>query len=374
MREARSALALGGVLAVAACQSGGEAPAPAPRPAGPVAHEVPATAPPPVARETRSAEGGVRSVPVAVTLLDPRAEDQDDLCVWVHPTDPSASTVIVSDKSAGRIFVYDLSGKALQSLEVPKPGNVDVRRGVRLGGRERDIVAWNQREGGYRIVVCEVDLATRKLRRLDDGGIETSENYGGCLYASRSSGRLYFFITSKPGHVEQYELADNGKGGVAGRRVRRWEIGSQCEGAVADDESDVVYVADEDHGVWALGADPELLAVVELVVRLGEDGLVGDVEGLALWPRPGGSGYLVVSNQKANDFRVYRRSSPHGFVGAFSVAGARKTDGLDLTPLPAGPAFPRGAFACHSGASKPCPVLLARLEDVEKALGIGSGG
>ena len=48
--------------------------------------------------------------------------DQDDMCIWVHPTDVSQSAIITSDKKANRIFVYDLEGRTLQSIPARQPG------------------------------------------------------------------------------------------------------------------------------------------------------------------------------------------------------------------------------------------------------------
>ena len=76
--------------------------------------------------------------------LDAAAGDQDDLCVWVHPTDPKSSTVIGSDKQTGKIFVYDTAGKTLHTLsDLGMPGNIDVRYGFPLGGKKVDLVAVN---------------------------------------------------------------------------------------------------------------------------------------------------------------------------------------------------------------------------------------
>src|SRR4051812_12764514 len=65
-----------------------------------------------------------------VTLTTPAANDQDDMCVWVHPTNPGESTVITSDKHADKLFVYDVAGKLVQSVDVKYPGNIDIRTGL----------------------------------------------------------------------------------------------------------------------------------------------------------------------------------------------------------------------------------------------------
>jgi hypothetical protein len=73
-----------------------------------------------------------------------------------------------------------------------------------------------------------VEVAARKLHP----GVAT---YGSCMYRSRRTGGHYLIVTSKTGTVEQWELFERA-GGVDGRRVREFRLGSQTEGGVADDE------------------------------------------------------------------------------------------------------------------------------------------
>ena len=283
----------------------------------------------------------------AVKLVNPAAKDQDDACIWVHPERPAESTVIASDKSAGRVFVYDLEGRLLQSLPATKPGNIDIRQGVKLDGRTTDLVVVNQRTDGFRLLVYRVEPQSRQLERLDDDSCLTGQNYGGCLYKSAKSGRLYFVCTSESGVVEQYELAGIGDRGIKAVKVRTLKIG-KCEGAVADDETGQFYIAEEARGVWKFGAEPDDAVEGELVARVGEHGLKGDVEGLAIVRGKVGTGYLLVSDQGRSRFMAYRREAPHQFVREFVIAGAGDTDGIDVSTENLGGAFPGGIFVCHT--------------------------
>ena len=65
------------------------------------------------AAPAKKAAGPVKSV---VTLFGKGVKDQDDMCFWKHPTDPTKSLVIGSDKYAGRLVVYDLEGKVLPGI------------------------------------------------------------------------------------------------------------------------------------------------------------------------------------------------------------------------------------------------------------------
>mgnify|MGYP001596573505 FL=1 len=302
----------------------------------------------------------------SLRLSDPAAKDQDDMCVWVHPDDPAQSLVIAADKSADRLFVYDLSGRTVQSLPAKAPGNIDIRSGVPFGGKKADLVAVNERGTG-RILVYRMDKASRRLERVDDGSIEAKDAYGGCLFRSPMTGRLYFFSTSKKRGVEQHEISDDGTGKAKGRRVRAWKLGT-CEGAVGDDENAKVFIAEEGKGVWEIGGEPEDGTPGTLVAKAGENGLKADVEGLAIFPMPKGTGFLVVSSQGSSDFKAYERSGAHRFLGRFSVEGAKATDGIEICAIPLGPAFPRGLFACHTAAAKPCPVLVVPWERITSQL------
>ncbi|MEX2015680.1 MAG: phytase [Candidatus Hydrogenedentales bacterium] len=299
------------------------------------------------------------------TLNNPHAQDQDDMCIWVDRSDPSRSTVIASDKTAGKLFVYDLSGGLVQRVDVEgKPGNIDLRYDFPLAGEKVDIVAFNERDHSA-IHVYRVDRETRLLVRIDDERIATGPNYGFTLYLDRTSGKFYgFTVADEDGHgVEQYELAEDGKGRVKGRKVRAWEH-PKSEGCVADDLTGALYVGTEEVGVWKFNAAPEQTPGGKLIVAVGDNGLVADVEGVTLLTDVSGDGYLVVSSQGSGEFKVYARKPPHAFIHSFSVRGASDTDGIDLVNVALTPAFPQGLFALHNGATTPCPILLCDLRDL----------
>jgi len=312
-----------------------------------------------------------------LTLLDDAARDQDDMCIWIHPTVPGRSRIVTSDKKAGRLFVYDLDGSTVQATPTPKPGNIDLRYNIRLGRQTVDLVAFNQRRGDHLVMVYAVEPANGTLRRVDSGTIVTEPGYGGGLFRSPKNGRLYFIKTFKDeGLVEQVELYDGGDGTVQGERVRRWEIG-QCEGVAAHDASGRLFIGEEKRGIWALGGEPEEPAPGELVARVGEHGLVDDVEGLAVLPLSGTAGYLLASNQGADTFHVYRFGDAFEFVGAFAIEGAVHTDGIDVADVALGTRYPHGLFTCHAvgreGETKRCPVLVTPWHDIADALGIDPG-
>ncbi len=296
-----------------------------------------------------------------VSLLGAPALDQDDLCFWTHPSEPEKSTVIVSDKAANRIFVYDLNGQLLQELEADKPGNIDIRNGVTLGNRKSTIVAVTIRRGGHRLQIYEVNPDTGTLTRID-AGISTVANYGGCLYHSRRTGRLYFVTTSEESAIAQYELRADDQGRIAGLPVREWS-GGKCEGAVADDAAGVLYIGEEAKGVWKVGAEPDDPTPGRLIVEVGQHGIVGDIEGISIFPTTEDQGYLIVSDQGSSRFHVLERQNENKYLTSFSVEGARETDGIDTVPGSFGNQFPEGIFGCHTDGNR-CAMLLTSWKSV----------
>ncbi len=317
--------------------------------------------------------------PVAIVaptmrLHDDTALDQDDLCIWIHPKDADKSTVIASDKKTGCIYVYALDGKTLQTVLLPHPGNVDIRYSVVFRTNPVDVVVVNfDQAEDPRLAVFVVNPSTRKLERYDDEAIRTGKSYGGGLYHSRTTGKLHAFVTSRNGDVEQYVLRLEGDR-ITADQVRAWKLERTCEGLVADDEAGVIFVAEEEHGIWRLNAE-----VVEgsdaledtppgiLTMKVRELGLRGDIEGLAIYRRPGGEGYLLVSDQGPSQFRVHDLKPPHRLRGLFCVSGAEDTDGIDVTSAPLGKPFPRGVFICHTDRED-SPLLLVPWERIANRL------
>ncbi|HYM82221.1 MAG TPA: phytase [Candidatus Limnocylindria bacterium] len=299
-----------------------------------------------------------------VTLGDTtNVVDQDDMCIWIHPTDRSLSTVIASDKGAKKLFVYDLQGVRLQTIPiVGQPGNIDVRYHFPIAGGFVDIVVVNNRDT-RRIFVYQVDPGTRQLTRVDNGALITRDSYGSCLYKSPVSGSYYVFTTAESGGVEQHVLQDQA-GQVTSTRVRSWQLGGRTEGCVCDDENGTVYFGEETVGIWKFLAEPGDTTGT-LVAAVGDSGLVADVEGLTIYYAAGGGGYLLASSQGSDDFKVYNRQAPHSYVGTFEVIGVRNTDGIDVTNVSLGPEFPNGIFVAHNGRSSLDMVEVCAYEDLQ---------
>lgn len=302
----------------------------------------------PAAPRTAQVSATVETAPA------PRSGDAaDDPAIWVHPSDPSQSTIIGTIKRAG-IAVYDLAGKQLQFLQVGRPNNVDLRYNFPLGGQPVDLVAVSERATNS-IGVYRVDPATRKLENVAARTLGLGYRIEGfCMYHNRRAGKYYAIVTSTSGRTEQWELFDNGSGKVDGKFRRRIQLGGQSEGCVADDELARLYLAEEEVGIWRYGAEPDDTAPPVLVDKTDSGGhLTADVEGLTIYYASNGKGYLIASSQGASQYAVYRREENNAYVATFAIGAGSAvdavtgTDGIDVTNVPLGSAFPMGVFVAQ---------------------------
>ncbi len=315
-----------------------------------------------LAASAAAAGGGVPVVPVEVSYDTAGSLDEDEMCVWVHPTDPSMSTIIVADKFAGVVYVYDLEGDLLHAHPSPSPRNIDIRYGIRFDGGCADVVAFNDRIEEL-IRVYRVDPVTRALVRIDDGAITTDRNYGFTLYRHHD-GRLFAVTGNRTtGLMTQYLLYDDGLGRMAGAPTGWHFQETTIEGMVGDDETGYIYLAEEEVGIWRVGALDDTDKT--LIATIGDaSGLDGDVEGIAIYYASGGEGYLVASSQGPSKYTLLERQPPHQGAGNFQVEGVVLTDGLDVLNASLPPTYPAGVFLVHTGGSTCCSVKGVRWEEI----------
>jgi 3-phytase len=276
----------------------------------------------------------------------------DDAAIWIHPTDPSLSTVIGTDKKGG-LAVYDLTGELIEYIPDGRMNNVDLRYNFPLGGQQVALVTATDRTDRKhgRLAIYRVNPVTRGLEDVAEpdtyfGG----DAYGECMYHSSATGQYYAFNIAA-NQVQQWELFDNGSGQVDTRLVRTVPISSQGEGCVADDELHYLYVAEEEVGIWKLGAEPDDGLERALIDSVETEGhLIAQVEGLTIYYAGTGGGYLIASSQGGNEFMVYQRGLNNAYVGRFKITNSDNvdavshTDGIDVTNMGLDKAFPEGVF------------------------------
>jgi 3-phytase len=280
----------------------------------------------------------------------------DDPAIWFNEENPSKSLIIGTNKQRG-LLVYNLEGEQVFNFNCGRVNNVDVRKNFPLGNQLIDIAAASNRSGNI-ITIVKI-LPSGELIDISAGIIESSLNevYGFCLYHDRENDKFYAFMNGKDGGMEQWLLFDNGNDKIDAKMVRSFNIGSQPEGCVADDELGFLYVGEENNAIWKYSASPDANDDRVMIDDTSSQYIEADIEGLALYYANDGKGYLIASSQGNNTFVVYQRENDHKYLGSFEIVdgdidGVAETDGIEVCSFPLGTHFPHGVFVAQDGFNK----------------------
>jgi len=301
-----------------------------------------------------------------VIITEPVKYDTDDPAIWINPDDPAQSLIIGTDKEAdGALYAFDLNGKLIEEKTVrnlKRPNNVDIEYGLQLAGKATDIAVTTERlENRIRV------FSLPDMQPLDNGGIPVFEGeewrapMGIALYRRPVDGAIFAIVGRKNGPTDgrylwQYRLEDDGAGAVNAIKVREFGAYSgrqEIEAIAVDDDLGFVYYSDETVGVRKYHADPDASdAGVELAL-FGTEQFAEDNEGISIYTINDGTGYILVSDQQANQFRIYSREgepgNPHNhpLIKVIAVA-TNESDGSDVTNVALNANFPQGLFVAMS--------------------------
>lgn len=287
-------------------------------------------------------DAAVTVMPVAETAPVADADDAaDDPAIWVHPSDPARSAIIGTNKQRG-LVVYDLQGNEVTKRDDGRMNNVDLRQNVMLGDEAIDLVAATNRDQKS-IALYKFDGEQGQLAPLLSIPTGFQDPYGLCLYRNAADGSVYVFASDADvGTFGQWRITASG-GALQAERVRTILMETQSEGCAVDDQNGVLFIAEEDVGLYAYHARPDGNEMERnsrsIIDTVAQGHLTADAEGVSLYDRADGGGYLIVSSQGSNSYNVYDRAAPYAFRGAFvigptegnAIDGAEETDGLDVT-------------------------------------------
>lgn len=304
-------------------------------------------------------------VPTIVT--ETVAYDTDDPAIWINKADTANSLIIGTDKDAnGGLYVFDLNGKILHDKTISglqRPDNVDIEYGIRIGDKEHDIAVVTERMT-HKLRIFSLP----SMQPIDDGGIEvfageTGDMYrdlmGIAMYKNPGTGDIYAIVGRKQGPVDgtylwQYKLEDNGKNAIKATLVRKFGSYSnkkEIESIAVDDKLGYVYYSDETVGVKKYYADPAK-GNEELTI-LATTGFTQDHEGISIYEVTDTTGYILVSDQGANQFFIYPREGTNGNpndqpLKKVVLVSAMESDGSDVTSVPLNSTFSHGLFVVMS--------------------------
>ena len=260
----------------------------------------------------------------------------DDPAFWLNQKDPLKSVIFGTDKKAG-LHSFSLSGKRMQFIPSGKINNIDSRSGYSFGTKNFSILAGsNASNDSIIIYLINEDGIIEKLNK-NEFKTELEGVYGLCMYKSSKSKFTYIFVSDALTlTINQYRVLNFFP--IKTQLVRQIKTESTSEGCVVDDESGVLYFAQEDEnsGIYFINAEPkdEEIKVIDIIKENG--GYInGDTEGLALLNHPKGK-LLVASSQGSSDFTVYDLNNNNEFLGRFSISknneidGVSRTDGIEI--------------------------------------------
>lgn len=284
--------------------------------------------------------------------VDTAADAADDPAIWRNPADSAKSLVIGTDKKAG-IHVYSLAGKRLSFTPADRLNNVDLRT---VGTRVIAAASDRADVDTAHVSLFTLDTAAARLVPLGRFPVGPGEAYGMCLWTRARDHALFGFVVLKDGRIDQLAIDVSGTVPKV-TTVRSMKLASQAEGCVVDDRTGLLYVAEEDVGLWRFDADPAAPATATSIARVDGKTLVADAEGLALAPSGRRGGYLVVSSQGDNAYTLYRLPgvtyAGRFRIGGGAIDGTSDTDGIDLMLGDFGPAYPGGLFVAQDGDNAP---------------------
>jgi 3-phytase len=203
---------------------------------------------------------------------------------------------------------------------------------------------------------------------------DRAEPMGIALYKRPSDGATFAVVSPKgggtSGYLAQYRLEADGSGGLRGVLVRRFGAfkgagrglfrENEIEAIAVDDALGFVYYADEQAGIRKYHADPDHPDAARELALFGTSGFRGDREGIAIYARPDGTGFIACTDQVPgrSQYRLFRRegtaANPHDHAELVTVldGGADATDGLEATAKPLGPRFPAGALVAMNSRGR----------------------
>ncbi|MBT0550022.1 phytase [Riemerella anatipestifer] len=279
--------------------------------------------------------------------------DTDDPAIWVHPEDTSKSLIIGTDKdSDGGLFVFNLDGVIVNKVtDIKRPNNVDIEYGFKLGNQTIDIALTTERERNQVRIFSLPNMKEVGAFSVFDGE-EHRSPMGISIYKNPSTGIMYAIVGRKSGpkdnYIWQYKLVEkNGK--ITGELVRKFGKYSgikEIEAIAVDDELGYIYYSDEQYGIHQYYADPE--KGNQSIAVFGQGDFLSDIEGISIYPTSSNTGYILVSNQQADTFNVYRRENPTAGKIAEIPVSTKESDGSEASAVNFGDKFPKGIFVAMS--------------------------
>lgn len=371
-----------------------------------------------------------------------RNSDSDDPAIWLHPSEVENSLVVTTKKEGG-LAVFDLDGNEVQDIAAPtapegsednKPGrynNVDLIYSFPISGSDTVDLAVVSDRGSDKLVVFAIDPTADGEETLpltnvtapdapfifseDQAEVNEERTAYGLAVGYNGDQVVAFASQRERPVVAMLSLTTTAESLVDYTVVQTFSLPSefelpdgstwtpcqeddeelpQVEGMVIDEARGLLYLGQEQVGIWrtSLATPGEDLTLLDSVREYGvpyertfdeeeeeyvcellfdqDPGvspghLSADVEGLTIYYHSDPEqGYLLASSQGDNTFAVYERAGSNAYLGSFQIVDSEATDsvqesdGAMVINVPLGDEFPNGLFVTQDGDNMPVDVDL----------------
>lgn len=304
-----------------------------------------------------TAEENIPTVSADMQTVSCLAEIEDDAAddpaFWLHK-DAKKSLIFGSNKKRG-LEVYSMTGKRLAEYPTGRLNNVDVARNVPMFDTVQDIVAASNRDFD-RIDIWTIDEDATKLELVSDTSMRTRLEgvYGFCLWNDTTNATTFAFVNNKDGAVEQWKLVADSSA-IRFELTRSFTAAGQVEGMVVDQKNRLLYLGEEQGGIFAYNLDDASKERTRIPMSGEENAdLAYDIEGLAIYSR-GDKHLLLASSQGNFRYAGFDINKNYGYLGVFAIGngstcdGVEETDGIDIYSGAVGPQYPEGIFLAQDG-------------------------
>jgi len=273
----------------------------------------------------------------------------DDIAIWVNDLNVENTIIIGTNKQVG-LDTYNLSGDLIKSYTFGRINNVDIFQEFNVGEEKFPLVIGSNRtDNTIFLGRLYSDGSIKKILKNDPKSF-IEEVYGITSYNTNDMD--YVFISGKDGTLEQWLIEDN-KGTINMNLVRTIKFNSIVEGLVSDSYYEKLYVAEETVGLWEININPNIDLNKKLIFDTDKRYFKPDFEGVTLYKKDNGEGYIFISIQGSNSYAVLDRKSKE-FKSVFRIKKSNNidsvsdTDGIDLSQLSTNK-FPEGLFIVQDG-------------------------
>ncbi len=252
-------------------------------------------------------------------------EDIADAVVWQHPE--NESHYLIATLEGDGVAIYNQNGKEVAQTEAIEPLAADLAYGVPSTRGAYDLLAFALEEDETIGFYTFDPKKTAMMSAAGDIKLDFAPS-GVCLYKNPTTQATTVTAISEDGTVVQYKLSMQGslvKSSVTNSfgealPVREFNVGGELSACIVDSSEGTLYIAEQNVGIWAYGADVENVKERRLVDAVAPLGHLVEIEGLDLALQENGAGVLWVADEGAG-LVAYSRSDDYEYLGAIDIEG-----------------------------------------------------